>query len=97
MRPAGGDGVEGVRIFSEQKDEIDLILLDLVMPNMGGVEALGALRNIDPHIRVVLSSGYNEKETIENIAGKGPDGFIQKPYRISELIQIVKRLMIDTD
>ena len=91
------DGEEGVRLFSEQKDEIDLILLDLVMPNMGGVEALGALRNIDPHIRVVLSSGYNEKETIENIAGKGPDGFIQKPYRISELIQIVKRLMIDTN
>ena len=64
---------------------ITLVLLDLTMPHMNGEEAFRALREMDPGVRVVLSSGYSESELTARFAGKGPSGFVQKPYTLSVL------------
>jgi two-component system, cell cycle sensor histidine kinase and response regulator CckA len=56
------------------------VLLDLTMPVMSGEETLRQMRVLNPGIRVVLSSGYNEVEAIQRFTGKGLAGFIQKPY-----------------
>jgi len=74
------DGIEGVAVFRQQHSEISAVLLDMTMPRMGGEETFRELRNIDPGVKVVISSGYNEQDTTSHFADKGLAGFIQKPY-----------------
>ena len=80
------DGRNGIEVFSERADEIDAVLLDMSMPRMSGEETLAELRSIHPQVRVVLTSGYSEQEISEKFAGKGLAGFVQKPFRASELV-----------
>ena len=80
-----GDGQEGVEIFRRRAAEIDVVVLDLAMPRMSGEEAFHAIRETAPEARVLLASGYDEKESIRLFAGRGLSGFIQKPYRMSVL------------
>jgi len=86
------DGVEAVEKFREKKDDIDVVVLDLTMPRMGGDEAFRELRRIDPHVKVVLSSGYSEEETISRFNGKGLAGFIQKPFEPAELYSQIEEV-----
>ncbi len=79
------DGHVAVEMYRDQPDKIAAVLLDMTMPVMGGEEAFRQLRVIDPAVRVLLSSGYNEQEATRRFAGKGLAGFLQKPYRASEL------------
>ncbi len=74
------DGAAGVEMFRQRHDEIRAVLLDMTMPRMGGEEAFRHMRQIDPDVKVVLSSGYNEQDATSHFAGKGLAGFIQKPY-----------------
>ena len=84
------DGKEAVELFREWRDEIDLVLLDMTMPVMDGVEALRALRAIRPDVPVLLSSGHPESEAENRLQGERPSGFIQKPYRPADLVDRVK-------
>jgi PAS domain S-box-containing protein len=85
------DGVEAVELFRNRPESVDAVILDMTMPRMGGEEAFRELRRIDPKVRVVLSSGYNEQETINHFLGKGLAGFIQKPYRTKALTEKVRQ------
>ena len=87
------DGRQAVDIYTEQKDDIDCVILDLAMPHMDGEEAYRQLRRIDPEVRVIMSSGYNEQEVTQRFLGKGLAGFIQKPYQLGELIQTLRRTL----
>lgn len=89
------DGREGVEVFREHAAEISVVLLDMTMPHMNGDEAFREMRRIDNNARVVLSSGYNEQEATNRFAGKGLAGFIQKPYRRSELLDAVREAIAD--
>jgi two-component system cell cycle sensor histidine kinase/response regulator CckA len=89
------DGREGLKVFSEDPEKIDLVILDITMPHMGGEETYSEMRKIRPDIQVLLSSGYNEKEATNSFAGKGLAGFIQKPYKPSELVQKLYSLLED--
>jgi len=79
------DGEQAVRIFREQSDRIELVLLDLTMPHMSGEEAFNEMRRIRPETRIVVMSGYNEEETKGRFDGNSFAGFIQKPFRLSDL------------
>jgi CheY-like chemotaxis protein len=68
---------------------IDLIVLDLTMPIMGGEEAYGHLRALRTDVPIVLSSGYNETEATRRFAVGGIAGFVQKPYRSIKLREVV--------
>ncbi|MBN2586446.1 MAG: PAS domain S-box protein [Candidatus Fermentibacteraceae bacterium] len=80
-----GDGREALEIFREKHDEIDCIILDLTMPHMDGDETFREMRKIDSSVKVIISSGYNKQDVTQRFVGKGLAGFIQKPYRLSEL------------
>jgi CheY-like chemotaxis protein len=80
------DGVEAVKVFEENADEITLVLLDVKMPRMDGEEAFGIMRGIRPDVRVVLSSGYGEQDAMQRFRGKGITGFVQKPYHAKALL-----------
>ena len=75
-------------MFSALAGEISLVILDMTMPVMGGVEALGALHATDPDIRVLGSSGYSEQEALRQF-GSGLAAFLQKPYTVRQLFESV--------
>ncbi len=83
------DGMHGIDIFQREKDTIDLVILDYVMPLMGGEETLGKLKDLRPEVKVLVSSGYSLNGRVRDGIGGKADGFIQKPCRISHLIEKV--------
>jgi PAS domain S-box-containing protein len=83
------DGNEAVDIFKNNPG-ISFVILDLTMPHMDGEQCFRALRNLNPDVRVIISSGYNEQEIIPKFAGKGLAGFIQKPYRLVVLKDVIR-------
>ena len=85
------DGQEGVRVFAERRHEIALVILDMVMPKLGGREVFRRLKAIDPQVRVLLSSGYSADGDTQAILNEGVLGFVQKPYVMNDLAQAVKR------
>ena len=80
------DGLVALELFRRRAREISLVLLDMTMPHMGGEAAFREMRQVEPDIRVILSSGYNEQEAMSRFNGKGLKGFIQKPYGPRELL-----------
>jgi PAS domain S-box-containing protein len=87
------DGHEALSHLNEHQDEIRLVLLDVTMPRMGGEETYRRIRQITKDIPVILSSGYNEQDATGHFNGKGLSGFIQKPYRPTELIAKIRALL----
>ena len=79
------DGEEAVETFRERGDEIDCVILDLSMPRMDGITALKELLEIDPEAKVLLSSGYDDQDSVERLSREGLAGFIHKPYEIKTL------------
>jgi len=78
-------GREALDVYRKQKDKIDLIILDMIMPDMGGEETYDRLKNIDEGVTVLLSSGYSINGEAKKILSRGCNGFIQKPYTLQEL------------
>jgi CheY-like chemotaxis protein len=79
------DGKEAIEVYKENRDEIDIVVLDMVMPNMGGSEAYDRMKEINPNIKVLLSSGFSIDGKATEILERGCDGFIQKPFNMKEL------------
>lgn len=90
---AAEDGETGVAVYRERQAEVQLILLDLSMPGQSGEETLHQLRALNPQVRVILSSGYNQVEVARRFAGVGYTGFIQKPYDDVTLINAIKHYL----
>ena len=90
---AASDGEEAIRLFKKHRRDIRGILLDMSMPQMGGDEILEALRRIQHDVRVVVTSGYSASEVSEKLAGKGLAGFLQKPFRASELVETIHKAL----
>jgi CheY-like chemotaxis protein len=84
------DGREALAAFQNHGDRIGLVLLDLTMPHMDGIETFRELRRARKDVRVVVSSGYNRQEATQQFAGKGLAGFIQKPYKAEDLLECVR-------
>ncbi|HYN03202.1 MAG TPA: PAS domain S-box protein [Vicinamibacteria bacterium] len=87
------DGARGVALFREQRERIDLVLLDLSMPGLSGEETFRRLREIDPGVPVILSSGYDHDEARGRFGKRTPAGFIQKPYRPEQLMAEIGRCL----
>ncbi len=86
-------GAEAVTIFQEHQAEIDLIILDMIMPGMSGGETFDRLKQIDSDVRVLLSSGYSLEGQAKDIMDRGCLGFIQKPYKIEELAKKIQDIL----
>jgi len=87
------DGREALEIFQKAHNQIDLVLLDLMMPHMDGADCFRELKRIKPDIKVIMSSGYNEQEISQRFVGKGLAGFLQKPYQMQQLINMIRKVM----
>ena len=87
------DGLDAVEIFRRHAAEIDLVILDLVMPRLTGEAALGQIRRIAPSVPAILVSGYDESGRISEIVAAGFGGFLQKPFRRQDLGKKVRELL----
>lgn len=87
------DGEEAVGLFRERHSQIDLVLLDMIMPKMNGRDCFHALRAIRPDVRIIISSGFSRLEDLSELAASGMCGFIRKPYRAQELKQTVAAIL----
>lgn len=86
-------GEEAVEMFKKECKFIDLVILDMIMPGMGGGETFDVLRGIDPGIKVILSSGYSIDGSAREIMERGCNAFLQKPYQIDNLRQKIKEVL----
>jgi len=88
-----GSGAEAIEIFRKHQDSIDLVLLDIIMPHMGGGEVYDRLKEISPEVKVLLSSGYSIDGEASKIMARGCNGFIQKPFDIMQLSQSIRAIL----
>jgi PAS domain S-box-containing protein len=91
------DGEEAVGVFRAERARIDFVLMDLTMPRMGGYEAFGEMRRIDPGVRVVLCSGWAESDLDARFRDAPPTFFLPKPYRDADLRRMLDALGIAPD
>jgi PAS domain S-box-containing protein len=87
------DGVEGVEVFQQHRDEIRCVLCDLTMPRMNGWETLITLRKLAPGIPVILASGYSEAQVMEGEHPEWPQAFLSKPYAFKALGEAMARAL----
>ncbi|UCF85989.1 MAG: PAS domain S-box protein [Desulfobacteraceae bacterium] len=87
------DGKEAIKIYKEHQDKIDIVVLDMIMPEMGGGETYDRLKEINPDIKVILSSGYSVEGQASEILKRGCNGFIQKPFRMKRLSKKIAEVM----
>ena len=86
------NGGEAIKVFEKDPLQFDAVILDLTMPDMGGLDVLDVLRRISPHVCIVLSSGYSEDEYKEN-TGSHADGFLKKPCTALELAATLSKAL----
>ncbi|MBP5181867.1 MAG: response regulator [Lentisphaeria bacterium] len=87
------NGLDAVEICRENPGEIDLVLLDMIMPKLGGHGAFYQIRAVDPNIRILLSSGFVAQEAVDDLLANGAAGFLPKPHRIKTLAQEIRRIL----
>lgn len=86
------DGVEAVALFREKHDEIDLVILDMVMPHMNGDACFYKLREIDDTIPIVVSSGFDKNTSISELLDAGAKAYLHKPFNVREITELLQDL-----
>ena len=89
---AARSGKEAIDIYKSNQEKIDGVIMDMIMPEMGGGETFDRLKAVNPHIKVLLSSGYGIDGNAQEIIDRGCIGFIQKPFKLANLSQKVMEL-----
>ncbi len=86
-------GQDAIKLYEKNTDKIDLVIMDMIMPGMGGGETFDHLKKIKPDIKVLLSSGYSINGQASEILERGCDGFIQKPFNINQLSEKIRGII----
>jgi len=87
------NGKEGLDVYGEQKTNISLVILDLIMPEMGGKQCLEQLVKIDPKVKILIASGYSADGETEETLETNARGFIAKPYNLAEMLHTVRKVL----
>ncbi len=87
------DGAEGLKIYKKRYKEIDLILLDMIMPGLTGVETFEEIQKINPKVITLLMSGYSQDNKAGELIYEGAKGFIQKPFRLQVLSKEIRQTL----
>ncbi len=87
------DGRNAIEFYREHQETVDVVVLDLVMPDLGGQEVFEQLKRIDPAVKVLLSSGYGTTHQVRGLLSMGCKGFIQKPYDTTRMSRVIRRIL----
>ncbi|MBP7340795.1 MAG: PAS domain S-box protein [Syntrophaceae bacterium] len=86
-------GEQALKRYTRRPSDIDLVILDLIMPGGGGRKCLHDLKEINPRVKVLMTSGYAESQDTENLSAEGAAGFLLKPYRPQDLLVQIRRIL----
>ncbi|MBR7127365.1 MAG: response regulator [Lentisphaeria bacterium] len=87
------NGLDAVEIYRENPSQIDLVLLDMIMPQLNGYEAFKQIKEIDADAKVLLSSGFVSGEEVKNLLEAGAQGFLAKPHRLATMAQAIRTIL----
>jgi len=87
------DGEEGISVYKTNRDKIDLVLLDMIMPNKTGTEVFHALKNMNPDVKIIIVSGYSLDNQAQQLLNQGANTFIQKPYQAQQLMLEIRKVL----
>ncbi|HET6488545.1 MAG TPA: PAS domain S-box protein [Syntrophales bacterium] len=90
---AARSGPDAIEIYRHKSGEIDMVILDMIMPEMGGGRVFDAMKGIDPSVKVLLASGYSLNGQASHILSRGCGGFIQKPFSIIDLSKKIREIL----
>jgi CheY-like chemotaxis protein len=90
---AAGNGPRALSLLQDHRRRIDLVILDLVLPGMGGVEIYARMKEIVPDVKVLVASGCSLNGAAQKVLDAGAQGFIEKPYRIEALSQKISQIL----
>lgn len=98
------DGPDALELYGRMMEEakasdrpdhpVDLVILDMILPRIDGMETFDRLRELNPDVRVILSSGYDVDDRVKEVLGRGALGFLQKPYHIETLLNMIRKVLI---
>ncbi len=88
------DPEEAIKIYEREGAQIDLVIVDMIMPKMSGIELIQIIRRRDPHAKILVSSGYGIEEQGEALGDMGVSGVIQKPFSIQSVSEVVGRVLV---
>ena len=91
------NGFDAVELYKKLPDKIKLVVLDIVMPDMGGGEVYDRLKEINPEVKVLLSSGYSIDDQARQIIERGCNGFIQKPFSMKTMADKITEILSKKD
>ena len=86
-------GKEAIDVYKENHNRIDMVILDMILPDMDGGDTYDRLKEINPGIKVLLASGYDKDYQGRDVMERGCDGFIQKPYNMNELLEKIRGIL----
>ncbi|HPG71900.1 MAG TPA: response regulator, partial [Syntrophales bacterium] len=86
-------GEKAIEIYRREKDRIDLVILDLIMPGMGGQKCFQELLRINPEIKVIISTGASAEEQVREAFKPHPVGFVSKPYQLKDMLSKVREVL----
>ena len=86
-------GKEAIETYEKNKEQVDIVLLDMIMPDMSGSDTYDRMKELDPDIKVLLASGYSINGQATEIMDRGCNGFIQKPFKMKELSQKLREIL----
>jgi DNA-binding NtrC family response regulator len=86
-------GGEALDLYRRNREDIGLVILDMVMPDLDGVQAYVRLRELNPEVKVLLSTGHEKNGTVAEIMSMGCNGFIQKPFTIGQLSHKMREVL----
>ena len=87
------NGLDAIAVFKEKAVEVDLIIMDMIIPGINGHKLIKKLRKISPDIKIIISSGYSAQGDIQKILMNKYQGFIQKPYTMKDLAEIINKAL----
>lgn len=87
------DGMEAIALYDRHAGDIDLVVMDMVMPKMGGVEAFDTIRTKNPNLKAIFCSGYSMNSFSQEFLERGSAGFIQKPFKMLRMSQMIRDIL----
>ncbi len=87
------NGIDAMEIYAANPEQIDLVLLDMIMPKAGGHQTFYRIREIDPDANILLSSGYISEAEVHDLLEQGARGFLPKPHRLRQVMTEIRRIL----
>jgi len=91
------DGRKAVDVYNKEMSRISLVILDLIMPRVGGKQCLEELLKIHPGLKVLIASGYSDAKSRDDLLQAGAKGFVGKPFQMSQLLKTIRKVLDETE